>query len=351
MVAQFARPCDLTALGQCALTLGPIALLWLAVAVGVPGTPWLAIPVIALMTLMLVRTFVLMHECGHGSLFSRQWLNQGFGFLFGVLSGMPQYVWSRHHNVHHATNGNWDKYRGPLAILTVTEFEQLTPKQQAAYVRARSIAMAPLGGFLYVLLNPRVNWLRGMAGLLAHIARQRREQPDVPIRELASGYSSRFWESPEEFRHMTLNNIALVAFWVAMSWWLGPLLFAAIYVSSVSLAGALGIVLFTVQHNFEHSYATCDRGWCYNTAAIHGTSFLVLPPLLNWFTANIGYHHVHHLSARIPNYRLAECHAQYAHLFGEVRRVHIRDILPSLRYLLWDTEGRRLVTVNEARTG
>ena len=134
-----------------------------------------------------------------------------------------------------------------------------------------------------------------------------------------------------------------------MSWYVGPALFFTVYVISVSLAGGAGIVLFTVQHNFEHSYATGDEGWDYDTAAIEGTSFLVLPRWLNWFTANIAYHHIHHLSATIPNYLLAKCHAEYEPLFSDVTRVKLSGIPGALKYILWDTRARRIISVAEYR--
>ena len=128
---------------------------------------------------------------------------------------------------------------------------------------------------------------------------------------------------------------------------IGPALFFAVYLVSLSLATAVGIVVFTVQHNFEGSYASGNEGWDYHEAAIHGTSFLVLPAWLNWFTANIAYHHVHHLSATIPNYRLAKCHAEYQHLFTEVPRVRLSEIPHALEYILWDTRARRIVSIAE----
>lgn len=348
MVARYARSCNWAGLGQCMTTLIPLAGLWVAAAMVVPTMPLMSVPILGLMTLFLVRSFVLMHECGHGSLFHAQALNQGFGFLFGVLSGMPQYVWSRHHNVHHATNGNWERYRGPLAILSVAEFDALSPSQQRDYVRARSIFLAPVAGLVYVLINPRLTWIKGTLQWLTHWARYTRRGGRT-LRTHAAAFNSSYWDTPAEGRHMLLNNLVLLGAWVAMAWWLGPVLFGVLYVLSVSLAGAVGIVLFTVQHNFEHAYATGDEGWCYNRAAIHGTSFLVLPRVLRWFTANIGYHHVHHLSARIPNYQIADCHRSYSRLFKDVRRIGLADVRASLRYVLWDTERERLVSVAEAR--
>ena len=132
-----------------------------------------------------------------------------------------------------------------------------------------------------------------------------------------------------------------------MAWLIGPLLFFVCYTVSVSLAGAAGILLFTVQHNFEHSYASHNEGWDPNTAAMEGTSFLVLPGWLNWFTANIAYHHVHHLSARIPNYCLVDCHNEHRHWFSGVRRIRLAQIPRAFKCILWDTLTRRIISVAE----
>jgi omega-6 fatty acid desaturase (delta-12 desaturase) len=248
-------------------------------------------------------------------------LNRFFGFVLGVLAGMPQYVWSQHHAFHHATNGNWAKYRGPFIVDTVDEYAAMSERQRRRYRLLRRIPLLPLHAFIYVLVMPRVNWLRGR------------------------------WSTPLEGWHMTWNNVVLLALWVAMSWAIGPALFFGVYVASVTLATAIGILVFTVQHNFEHSYASGDEGWDYHEAAIHGTSCLVLPAWLNWFTADIAYHHVHHLSATIPNYRLADCHREYAHLFTEVPRIRLSEIPRALQYILWDTRARRIVSVADFEAG
>jgi len=146
---------------------------------------------------------------------------------------------------------------------------------------------------------------------------------------------------------MLANNLTLLALWGLMAWSVGPILFFACYMVCMSLAGGAAIVLFSVQHNFEHSYASQNEGWDRNTAAITGTSFLVLPRWLNWFTANMAYHHVHHLCAGIPNYGLVACHEEYQHLFSDVTRIRLSQVPHSLRYILWDTRLRRLVSVAE----
>jgi acyl-lipid omega-6 desaturase (Delta-12 desaturase) len=351
LVEQYARPSDLRGGMAVASTLLPLAGLWRATAdFGGQWGPAVLLMVLP-MSLLLLRSFALLHDCGHGSLFRNARLNRAFGFAFGVISGMPQYVWSQHHHYHHTTNGNWSRYRGPLAILSVDEFEALTPQQQRRYVQARHPAMAPLAGLLYLIVQPRVSWIRGTLDLTAHILREKLLHPDAPLHAHAAQFRSRYWKTSVEYRHMTLNNLVLLGLWILMSLWMGPSVFFGLYLLAAALAGAAGLVLFTVQHNFEHSYAGDDREWDYDEAALYGSSFLVLPRWLNWCTADIGYHHVHHLSARIPCYRLTACHQDNEALFSAVPRLTLADIRPSLDYLLWDTTGRRLLTVADHRAG
>jgi acyl-lipid omega-6 desaturase (Delta-12 desaturase) len=347
IIARYARQNNASGFLAVATTLLPLAALWYAAVLGAQVSYWLIPGVIALMSLFLVRVFVLMHECGHGSLFRNARLNKVFGFVFGVLAAMPQYVWSRHHLFHHSTNGNWDQYRGPLDIATVGAYAAMTGRQQRRYRQARSIWLAPLGGFVYLLANPRLTWLWGSMGLLGHIARSKIAQPAVSLREHARSFKTRHWASGAEYWHMFWNNMVLFGLWALMAWLVGPALFVVCYVASISLAGGAGIVLFAVQHNFEHSYASGDEDWSSDHAAIDGTSFLVLPRWLRWFTANIGFHHIHHLSARIPFYRLVACHAEYQHLFSDVTRVRIAQIPSALKSILWEPHARRIISVAE----
>jgi omega-6 fatty acid desaturase (delta-12 desaturase) len=336
LISRYARPDNFAGFVQILNTLLPLAALCYAVKLSAGVSYWLTAVVTLPIVLFLMRVFVLMHECGHGSLFRTGRLNRGFGFLLGVICGMPQYVWSRHHAYHHSTNGNWAKYRGPFIVDTADAYAAMDERQRRTYRLLRQIWMLPFHAFVYVLFMPRYTWLKGSASLLWHIARGKRGE-----------FSTRCWNSPLEYWHMTGNNVVLLGAWLAMSIAIGPALFFAVYVTSVSLATAAGIVLFTVQHNFRDSYASAEEGWDYDTAAIEGTSLLVLPGWLNWFTANIAYHHIHHLSARIPNYRLAQCHTEYQHLFSGVARIRLSEIPATLKYILWDTRARRIISVAE----
>jgi omega-6 fatty acid desaturase (delta-12 desaturase) len=290
-----------------------------------------------------------MHECGHGSLFRTQCLNRAFGFLLGVVSGMPQYVWSQHHNFHHANNGNWDKYRGLYTTLSVDEYAAMTDAQQRMYRRKCSIAVAPFAGLIYVIFNPRFTWLKGSIGLVSHILKGKVARPNLSIKTLVASFETRYWKSYREYWHMFWNNVVLLSVWGLMCCAFGTALFFTIYLISASLAGGVGIVLFTVQHNFEHSYASDGRHWDYDTSAIEGSSFLILPRWLNWFTANIAYHHIHHLSAKIPNYCLIGCHNEYRDLFSDVTRVKLSHIHKALKYILWDKRAQRIISVAEYR--
>jgi len=348
MIGRYARSNDLIGFSQVLTTLLPLALLWYGAMVG-DHVPWLAVVVMPLITLLTLRVFALMHECGHGSLFRTRRLNEAAGFLFGVVSGMPQYVWSQHHNYHHAHNGNWEKYRGPYATRSVEEFAAMSIAQQRMYRSKCSVFAAPVAGFIYLIFMPRFTWIKGSISMLNHIAKSKATRPARSLKEHAAGFKTAYWKTSREYWHMFWNNVVLLSLWVLMCWIFGATQFFKIYLITLSIAGGAGIVLFTVQHNFRHAHATDSKRWDYDTGAIKGTSFLIMPHWLNWFTANIGYHHIHHLSAKIPNYRLVSCHEEYEHLFPEVTRVKLSQVYDALKYILWDPRAQRIISVAEYR--
>jgi omega-6 fatty acid desaturase (delta-12 desaturase) len=341
IVDRFATPSDLRGALQMLSVLLPIAAFWWVIWQTWLDSPWLDAAATACLSLFLLRGFVLMHDCGHLSLFRSRRLNRAGGFLLGVLSGLPQQVWAENHRFHHVTNGNWARYRGPMNVASVGDYLAMSARDRRRYRLTRDILLAPVAGFLYFLVNPRLNWLRASV----HLLRRRLARTDATAPPAAA---PRYCASMTHYRHMLWNNLALLATWGAMAWAVGPWPFFVCYVVSGSLAGGYGIVLFTVQHNFEHSYASADAGWDRDEAALRGTSFLVLPRWLNWITADAAYHHVHHLCASVPNYRLAACHKEHALLFSGVRRVGLFEIPAALKHVLWDRAARRLVSVAEA---
>jgi len=341
IVDRYATPSDVRGSLQLLSVVAPIAALWIAISSASPDSPWLAAAATWCLSLFLLRGFVLMHDCGHHSLFRSRSLNRVGGFLLGVLAGIPQPVWAENHRYHHVTNGNWAKYRGPLNVACVSDYLEMDARQRRRYRLTRDILMAPIAGCLYFLVNPRITWLRATWQLLRRRAARtgdgRSPADAAPPKRVTTAH----------YRHMTWNDLALLAAWGLMAWAIDPVPFFLCYVISGSLAGGYGLILFTVQHNFEHAYASADEGWCRDEAALHGTSFLVLPRWINWITADAAYHHVHHLCAGVPNYRLAACHAEHAALFASVRRVGLFEIPAALKHVLWDLNARRLVSVAE----
>ncbi len=319
----------------------PIAGLWYAIYLSAPISLWLVAVETLGLSLIMLRGFVLMHDCGHNSLFRSKTLNRISGFLLGVLAGMPQQVWADNHRYHHSTNGNWEKYRGPLNVACVSDYLAMNKGDRRRYRYTRDILLSPVAGLLYFLVNPRLTWLRTSYHLARRLFARTGEHKslfDVPLKGCAS---------MTHYRYMLTNNLLLLTVWGLMAWAMGSWLFFICYVVSGSLAGGFGIVLFTVQHNFEHSYASPDEGWNRDQATLDGTSFLILPGWLNWITADVAYHHIHHMCASVPNYRLAACHKEYQHMFSSVRRVGFFEIPSAMKHILWDLPARRLVSVAE----
>src|SRR6185369_16900224 len=286
---RYAKADDAKGVTQVVTTLLCLALAWVVAVRSVAVSLWLTAAATGVISLFTLRAFALMHECGHRSLFRTQRLNRAFGFVLGVVTGMPQYVWSQHHDYHHAHNGDWEVYRGPYATPSVTEYAAMTDIQQRLYRLKCHIAAAPFVGFVYLIFNPRFTWIKGSIGLASHVVARRVAPPDLSLRSLAADFKTRYWQSVREYRHMLWNNVVLLSVWALMCWGIGSVRFFAIYLISVSLAGGAGILLFAVQHNFEHAYASDTKSWDRDVGTIYGTSFLILPNWLYWFTANIGY--------------------------------------------------------------
>lgn len=348
LVTKYAVRSNLKASWQVINTLGPyFALFYLSVYALQQQHYLLLAGAMSLLILFIVRVFMVMHDCGHACMFHTQALNKIFGFVTGVIVGMPQYVWSKHHDYHHKTNGNWQKYRGPLSTLSVAEYEQLSPGKQKVYRNTRHILFAPIGAFLYFIFSPRFNWLLGTSKFLVYVIATKAKNISKPMSEIVSDFQPRYWKDSKEYWHMTGNNIVLLGIWFACSFYFGSGIFFTVYLLSLSLAGAIGIIVFTIQHNFDHSYAHDDKDWNFFDATLYGTSFLTFPPFFHWFGLNIAYHHVHHLSSYIPNYNLAKCHEEYKSLFTEVKRIRLRDVPSVMKNILWDSEAKRIITVGE----
>jgi omega-6 fatty acid desaturase (delta-12 desaturase) len=261
----------------------------------------------------LVRFFVLQHDCGHRSLFRSRLANRVVGRLISVLTFAPFDQWRRNHAVHHATSGNLDRRGvGDITTLTVEEYQALSPIRRLAYRAYRNpVVMFGLGGIYLILLKQRV--------------------PFGP-----RGRSRWWWVSSQ------VSNLAIAVTISMVCWTTGLESFVKVHAPVFLVYTTIGIWLFFTEHQFQNTYWRSGAEWNFHEAGISGSSYLVLPRPLQWLTANIGIHHVHHLNPRIPNYRLQECVRARRYL-AETNQLTFRDAIRATRLALWDPNRKQLV--------
>lgn len=267
--------------------------------------------------LFLVRTFILFHDCSHGSLFASRRANAWLGVGLGLLLYSPFLRWRHDHAVHHATSGDLDRRGvGDIRTLSVREYGELSRRDRLTYRLQRNpFLMFGLGPIIAMMIGPRI------------VARGAR---------------------PRMRRNVIATNVALGAVVGSLCWLLGWRQFLLVSVPAQLVAGSIGIWLFYVQHQFEGAYWESGSDWGFEDAALRGSSYLKLPVVLRFFTGNIGYHHVHHLNARIPNYNLRRAHEQNPFLH-DVPTLSLWDGLRAVRLKLWDEDQQRMVTYAQAR--
>ncbi|MFM6154560.1 MAG: fatty acid desaturase [Sphaerospermopsis kisseleviana] len=345
VLAPYMKSNDLRATYQILNTVVPYILLWILAPQAAEFSFWLLPPMMILMILFSLRCFSLMHDCGHYSLFSSKRVNRIVGFILGLINAIPQYPWSRGHAYHHKTNGDWQKYRGPSALITTEEFSKLSPTAQKWYGFLRHPLMLFPGGFFYLAIKPRVALITGLYGFIGHLMTCIQEDPSMDIKKIIYSYKSRSWYTTGEFFDLLFNNIFVVSSWIYLGYLLGFGFFFSVYSITLTFSAAIFICVFFVQHNFDGSYAHKTEGWDYTLGALQGSSYLELPTVFKWFAADIGYHNIHHLSERIPNYNLEACHNQNIHLLTHVKKLKISDIPDCFKFILWDSSANRLVSI------
>jgi acyl-lipid omega-6 desaturase (Delta-12 desaturase) len=351
VLAPYMKSDDFRATYQLLNTVVPYIGLWfLAVKVAAISI-WLLPPIILLMTLFSLRCFSLMHDCGHYSLFSSKKVNRCVGFLLGIINAIPQYPWSRDHAYHHKTNGNWERYRGVADFLSTDEFAKLNEKERQTYAFIRQPIMAIPGGFFYLAIAPRMALVLGIYDLIRDVISQKRQHPEVSLAATIATHQSKHWQSRTEFWDLLSNNICVISSWIFLSNLLGAGFFLSVYSLVLTCSAVIFICVFFVQHIFEGSSAHKTESWDYLQGAIEGSSYLELPLLLKWFTADIGYHNIHHLSERIPNYHLEACHRQNLHLLSNVKTLRVGDMLDCAKFVLWDADSNSLVSIESFLQG
>jgi omega-6 fatty acid desaturase (delta-12 desaturase) len=318
IVARYQKPSVGRGVWQIVNTLVPYATLWYLMYLSLAVSWWLVAPLAVLAGAFLVRVFIIFHDCGHGSFFKSQPANHILGSITGVLAFTPYFHWRWEHSVHHATSGDLDRRgTGDVWTLTVQEYLEASRWKRFAYRLAR---------------NPIVLFV--IAPLMLFLVRERFPNPKAGLRERLSVYGT---------------NLGLLAMAAGLSRVFGIEAYLVIQLIVVGVAGSAGVWLFYVQHQFEGVYWERGKDWDYTTAALKGSSFYKLPRVLQWFSGNIGFHHIHHLSPRIPNYHLEKCHRSEP-LFQTVKPVTLFSSLKSFTFRLWDEQRRKLVGYGHLRT-
>ncbi len=317
IVREYQEPSLWRALWQIVNTIGSVIVLWYFMYRSLTISYWLTFGLAVLTGAMLVRVFIIFHDCGHGSFFKSSRANDVLGFITGMMTFTPYFHWRWEHAVHHASSGHLDKRgKGDIWTMTVQEYLEAGRWKRFSYRLSR---------------NPVV--LFGLAPVTLFLVLQRFPKPDADRRECFSVY----W-----------MNAAIVAMAVGLSLAVGILPYVLIQLTILLVAGGAGVWMFYVQHQFEDVYWERGENWDYTAAALQGSSFYKLPRVLQWFTGNIGYHHIHHLSPRIPNYNLERCHKAHE-LFQQVKPITLVSSLKTMTYRLWDEKRKKLIGYRELR--
>lgn len=319
VLAEYREPNALRSSFELGVTVAPFFLLWALAWWSLSYSYWLTLGIASVNAAFLLRLFCIQHDCGHGSFFNNRTVSDWLGRVIGVLTLTPYDVWRRSHSIHHSNSGNLARRGiGDVYTMTVAEYYELTPFNRLMYKLYRNpIVLFGLGpGYLFFLQN------RLPLGLMAGV---------------------KYWVSA-----MATNMSIFVALGL-MLYFGGIMPILLIFLPTTLLAATAGVWLFYVQHQFETTHWESEEDWQLHDAALQGSSHYILPKALQWLSANIGIHHVHHLYSRIPFYRLPEVLRNHSELAGE-NQMTIRESFANARLHLWDEKSKRLLSFAQANS-
>jgi acyl-lipid omega-6 desaturase (Delta-12 desaturase) len=311
-IIKYARPDLKKSIWQIINSVVPFLFIWYLMYRSLAYPYWVTILLSFLATGFLIRVFIIFHDCGHMSFFKSKKANKIIGMIMGILVFTPYHKWHQQHKVHHQTSANLDKRGiGDVWTMTVDEYKEATPKQRFFYKAFRNPwFMFTIGPLFVVFITNRSTYKR---------------------------------MSRPEKQNVYFTNIVLLAITVLMSLLIGFKAFMMIMLPVLLISHSIGIWLFFIQHQFEDVIWERESRWNYKMSAMEGSSFLKLPKIFQWFTGNIGFHHVHHLSSKIPNYNLEKCHYEMD-MFKDVRPIILLATFKALKLALWDEANRTMVT-------
>ncbi|TBL77268.1 fatty acid desaturase [Paenibacillus thalictri] len=314
-ISPYERPLVKHSVRQLLNTLIPFFVLWLGAYMSLSISYWLTLLLAIPAGGFLVRIFIIFHDCCHKSFFRNRLANDIVGTVTGILTCCPYHQWRHTHTVHHATSGNLSKRGvGDIWTMTVDEYVASSRLRKLIYrIYRNPLVMFGVGPIFIFLIDYRFN--RKKAG-------------------------------KKERMNTYLTNAGIVAIAGALCWALGWQSFLLVQGPIFMIAGIAGIWLFYVQHQFEDTYFEHDQEWDYVSAALQGSSFYKLPKVLQWITGNIGYHHIHHLSPRVPNYYLQAVHQDNAYL-QNVPTITFLSSLRALRYRVWNERTKKFIAFKD----
>ncbi|HCG4536013.1 fatty acid desaturase [Ureibacillus chungkukjangi] len=314
-VAPFAKSQLKISILQIINTIVPLLAIWAAGYYLLQFSPWYTVACSILASGFVVRTFIIFHDCTHGSFFKNKKANAIIGNISGILTSFPYEKWKREHMIHHASSSNLDKRGiGDIEMLTVDEYLEKSKLGRLGYRLYRNpIVMFGLGPLFLVLVANRMN------------------RKDAKKKERLNTY---------------FTNAALIIICATLIVVTGWQTFLLVHGITMFVSGALGIWLFYIQHTYEDSYFEYETDWDYVKAAVEGSSYYKLPKVLQWVTGNIGFHHVHHLAPRVPNYNLEAAHESIPPL-QKATTITLKTSVESIRYKLYDPKNKKFISFKE----
>jgi acyl-lipid omega-6 desaturase (Delta-12 desaturase) len=315
IVRRYNNPNIRKSIWQIINSLGPYVLIWYLMYLSIDISYWITLGLAVMAAGFMVRIFIIFHDCGHGSFFKSRLANKITGIILGCLAFTPYEKWHNDHAIHHATAGNLDQRGiGDLWTLTVEEYRLLTPGKKFRYRLFR---------------NPLI--LFGISPFLLFVVLFR-----FPISSMKKS----------EVGGVITTNILIIAYITGLSLLVGFKTFVLIQLPITYLSTSAGVWLFYLQHQYDDVVWTRQEDWDYKTVALEGSSYVKLPRIFQWFSGNIGFHHIHHLSPKIPNYNLEKCHKENR-MFYKVNPVTFLPSLRTMRLRLWNEAQNKLISFRE----